>query len=117
MSFYKEMESDSEIEAEIEEICKQFPNSKFSISLPLVDIDNVVINTGPVAIKCDFNCYCYSEAPRISEFYICKKEKNITNRDLINCLIDNKFDTKCNHHFLEGFEITSSGQVEPYFGS
>ena len=54
-----------EIEAEIEEICKQFPNSKFSISLPLVDIDNVVINTGPVAIKCDFNCYCYFDNPRI----------------------------------------------------
>ena len=110
-------EFEAQIESEIEEIHKQFPNSKFSISLPLIDIDNVVISTGQVAIKCGFNCYCYSEAPRISEFYICKKEKNITNRDLINCLIDNNFDTGCDHSFLEQFEISSSGEVEPFFGS
>ena len=103
--------------AEMEEINIQFPNASFSIGIALKEIDSVVINTDQVAIKCDFTCYCYDGNPRISEYFICKKEKNITNRDLINCLIENNFDTNCNHHFLEGFEITSSGQVEPFFGS
>ena len=106
--------SDSESEFD-EESDIQFPNINFSI-IRVIDLDKVITDN-KVAIKCVFNCYCYSDNPRISEYFICKKEKNITNRDLINCLIDNKFDTQCNHYFLEQFKIRSSGQVEPYFGS
>lgn len=115
--------SDSESEfneetynAEMKEIDIQFPNIAFSVCIKVIDLDKVIIDN-KVAIKCDFNCYCYDDNPRISEYFICKKEKNITNRDLINCLIDNNFDTKCNHRFLELFEIKSSCQVEPFFGS
>ena len=117
MSDFESDFDEEKFNAEMEEINIQFPNASFSIGIALKEIDSVVINTDQVAIKCDFNCYCYDAVPRISEYFICKKEKNITNRDLINCLIENNFDTNCNHHFLELFEIKSSGQVEPFFGS
>ena len=116
--------SDSEFDeakfkAEIEEIHKQFPNARFSIDLSLDEIDSVVSNTDQLAIKCVFNCYCYSEAPRNSEFYICKnpKGKDITNRDLVECLIENKFAPDCDHRFLEIFEVNNSSQVTAWFGS
>jgi hypothetical protein len=109
--------SDSEFEAEFEEIHKQFPDAQFSISLSLDELDNVVINSKKVAIKCDFTCYCYSEAPRNSEYFILKSTKGITNRDLINCLIENKFDPSCNHYFLEQFQIDTPSQVSVWFGS
>jgi len=109
--------SDSEFEAEFEEIHKQFPDAQFSISLSLDELDNVVINSKKVAIKCDFKCYCYSEAPRNSEYFILESKKAITNRDLINCLIKNNFETGCDHYFLEQFEINSASQVSPWFGS
>jgi len=108
---------EEEYNAEMEEIDIQFPNINFSVCIKLIDLDKVIIDNHIVSIKCGFNCYCYDGNPRISEYFICKKEKNITNRDLINCLIDNKFDPRCNHHFLEYFDIRSSGQVEPFFGS
>lgn len=104
-------------EFEFEEIHKQFPDALFSISLSLDELDNVVINSNKVAIKCDFKCYCYSQAPRNSEYFILESKKGITNRDLINCLIENKFETGCDHCFLEQFEINSPSQVSPWFGS
>jgi hypothetical protein len=103
----------------MEEIDRQFaniPNLNFNICIKVNDLDKVIMEN-KVVIKCDFDCYCYSDNPRTSEYFICKKEKNITNRDLINCLIENKFDTQCNHCFLEKFEITSECQVKPWFGS
>ena len=111
--------SDSESEEiDYSEIERQFNDAKFSISIPLRKIDNIIINNNVVALKCNFKCYCYSETSRNSEFFICRSTTNkITNRDLINCLIGNNFDTECNHQFLEGFDINTEGQVSPYFGS
>ena len=110
--------SDSEFETEIEEIHKQFSDAQFSISLPLVELDNVIVSSNKVAIKCDFNCYCYHHHPRNSEYFICNKStKDITNRDLINCLIENNFDTGCDHNFLEQFQIDTESQVSVWFGS
>ena len=98
---------------------KQFNGANFTIGMSLRKIDNTIINGNVVAIKCNFNCYCYCGfPPRNSEFFICRSTTNkITNRDLINCLIDNNFDTNCNHQFLEGFDINTEGQVSPFFGS
>ena len=108
----------SDYETEIEEIDKQFPDAQFSISLPLAELDNIVINSNKVAIKCDFKCYCYSESPRISEHFICNKsKKGITNRDIVNCLIENKFDPGCDHRFLEQFDVDTDSQISVWFGS
>jgi hypothetical protein len=110
--------SDSESEEDYSEIERQFNDANFSISMSLRKIDKTIINNNIVAVKCNFKCYCYSGFPRNSEFFICRSTTNkITNRDLINCLIGNNFDTGCDHQFLEGFDINTEGQVSPYFGS
>jgi hypothetical protein len=111
------MEENSDLEAEFEEIHKQFPNAQFSIDIPLKLIDEIVLKTNKVAVKCDFNCYCYSQAPRKTEYFILKSQKGITNRDLINCLIENNFNPRCEHNFLEEFSINTESQVTAWFGS
>ena len=105
-------------ETEIEKIHKLFPNAQFFVSFPLDELDKVVINSEKVAIKCDFNCYCYHNHPRNSEYFICKKSiKGITNRDLVNCLIENNFDPICDHSFLEEFQVDTPSQVSVLLGS
>lgn len=110
---------EEEFKQELEEIHKQFPNARFSIDISLKYIDSVLVNTDQVAIKCDFKCHCYKYFPRNSEFYICKnpKGKGITNRDLVNCLIENRFARDCDHRFLELFKVDTSSQVTAWFGS
>jgi len=92
-----------------------FPNANFTVCIPSKCIDRVLLQTNTVAIKCEFKCPCYPE--RIPEFYICKKENFITNRDLINCLIENNFYPWCRCIFLDYFSINTSSQVSACFSS
>ena len=109
------MSDSSDYDTDVED---EFPDTLFSICLSKKELNKVVIKKDMVSIKCEFLCYCYKNSPRITEFYICKKENcSITNRDLINCLVDNKFETLCNHTFLEFFEMDTPCQVSPWFGS
>lgn len=93
-------------------------NVNFVICIPLFELDTVISKRDIISIRYVYDCYCYHQNPRKTEFYICKKQTpGITNRDLINCLIDNNFNTQCNHLFLEGFDLNSEAQVTPWFGS
>jgi hypothetical protein len=93
-----------------------FPYAQFTVCIPSKDLDKVVIDKSIVAIKCSFNCSCYTY--RKPEYYICKKHsKFITNRDLINCLIENGYYSACDHIFLENFFLDTESQVSPFFGS
>jgi len=96
----------------------QFPEAHFVNCIPTWELNTVIIDKPVIAIKCEFYCYCYSEAPRNHKFFICKKEEgNITNLDLVNCLIDNNFHPGCDHIFLEFFDKTTESQVIAFFGS
>ena len=93
-----------------------FPNAQFTVCIETKDLDKIVINKEVLAIKCNFNCPCYTY--RKPEYYICrKKSMDITNRDLINCLIENGYIADCDHIFLEQFCIDTESQVSPFFGS
>jgi hypothetical protein len=113
--------SDSEVESGNHEhynIEDEFDNIKFSIFIPRSKLDAVIADRDLLCIRYVFDCHCYSGNKRNTEFYYCKKaKKGITNRDLIQCLVDNGFDTQCNHVFLEGFDLNSEVQVTPWFGS
>ena len=104
-----------DIDYENDDIEDIFPNSLFNICN--LKLDRVIIYNDIVCIKCAFNCYCYSEAPRIPEYFICRHPGYITVRNLIDCLVDNNFNPMCNHNYLEAFEVTSEAQVIPWFGS
>ena len=114
---YSDSEIEEELEAEIEEVHKLFPYARFCIDISIKELGDIVVYAQQVAIKCEFNCYCYGEYPRNSEFFICKSDHVITVTDLINCLIQNNFDPGCNHRFLEGFQLRTDAQVEAFFGS
>jgi len=89
---------------------------KFTNCIPTWQLNEVIIDTPIVAIKCEFNCYCYHYHPRKTEYYICRKPLGkITSRDLMDCLIENKFDPGCGHYFLEEFLVETPAQVVPLF--
>ena len=84
--------------------------------IPSWEIDKVIIDTPIVAIKCEFNCYCYHYISRKTEYFICRKQPGkITSKDLMDCLIENNFDPGCGHYFLEEFLVETEGQVVPVF--
>jgi len=88
----------------------------FTNCIPTWQSNEVLMETDIVAIKCEFNCYCYHYNPRKTEYYICRKQfGKITSKDLIRCLIDNNFNPGCNHYFLEEFLIETEAQVAPLF--
>ena len=89
---------------------------KFTNCIPTWQSNEVLIKTDIVAIKCEFNCYCYHYIPRKTEYFICRNMSGkITSQDLIECLINNNFDPGCNHYFLEEFLVETPGQVVPLF--
>ena len=78
------------------EIKSQFPKAQFSICINLSDLDKVVVNKDIAFIKYDACCY-YKNKP-LTKIYMCKNASgNITIRDLINCLIENRFKKNCDH--------------------
>ena len=84
----------------------------FNISID--GLYETVIDDDIVCIKCDFNCGCVPL--RKTEYYICRKEiKNITNQDLIDCLVYNGFIPCKWHTYLKNFLYNSPAQVTPFF--
>ena len=94
----------------------EFPTAMFYVNIPIYELDTIVCRYDTLCIKCMFRCFCYTDRPKQSEYYICKKNGgNITNRDLINCLIENGYEPECDHDFLEEFVRMTEGQVYPFF--
>jgi hypothetical protein len=117
MSDSDESEGIAEL-SDFDNIEDEFPGIKFSVFIPRSSLDTIVANRDILSIRYVFDCHCYLNNPRKTEFYLCKKQtKGITNRDLIWCLVNNKFDPQCNHIFLENFDLNTEAQVTPWFGS
>lgn len=85
--------------------------------IPSWDRGQILLYTDKIVIKCRFNCNCF-KIPLKSEYYICKsnKFKFVTKGDLIDCLVTNNFNPRCDHYFLEDFVIDSDVQVTAIFG-
>ena len=78
-----------------------FPKAKFIISLEYDEIDEVITKKPSIIAICDFKCLCYNKHKRNTEYYYIKG-KHITNRFIIESLIDQGFEPKCKHRFFEG---------------
>ena len=102
-----------------------FPDVGFDVSVPLEDLDDIVSPFDHIIIKNVFNCYCYNENPKMTDYIdIKKKGGTITIRDVLNELNRIKYCCECNHSFFESVTpcIDSSGnksstQFEIFFGS
>jgi Na+-transporting NADH:ubiquinone oxidoreductase subunit NqrF len=104
--------SDEQYDYENEQIEILFPDAKFTISMSLEDLDEVVTDQPHIVIKHAYNCYCYDEEEaKNTEFYYISG-KNLTNKDIIESLIEQGLTLECNHHFLEGFHKTASSDVQ-----
>jgi len=93
---------------EIEIIDKMFPNAKFTVAIPLSEIDDVVSENDHIILKKDMSCYCYDglqNHPKAEWFLVKRPEgQKLTNAVIIRELIKQNLELDCNHCFLESFD-------------
>jgi hypothetical protein len=102
-----------------------FPDVGFDVAVSLDDLDDTVSELDHIIIKNVYNCYCYDQEPKMTDYIdVKKKGGNITTRDVLNELNRIKYCCDCNHCFFELVSpcIDSSGnksstQFEIFFGS
>ncbi len=110
--------TDEQIQLDYETILQMFPNAKFTIGIPLEELDNVVSNNKTIYIKSVHNCYCYDDRPkRKIDRFIIKSSKNvkITNKMVLCELIKQDFVLDCHHHFVEGFYKCRDSGKKPHY--
>jgi len=106
---------------EKDEIDRIFPDARFSIDMPLSELDVPLAEGNTAIIKCTHNCYCYAECHRPADFIFVKTEANtrVLVRDALAAMVKAKYDPDCGHCFFEGFKQTkdSTVQFDTRFGS
>ena len=115
---FKMEKTDEEYEREIEEIERMFPDAKFTISIDIEELDDLITDKQSIIIKQVYDCYCYQDYNKKTEYFYIKGEK-LTQRYVIEQLIEKGLEIECNHTFLEGIYKTkgSECQFELFFGS
>ena len=110
--------TEEQYEYEMEQINEMFPHANFSICIDIEDLDEVVTNKSDIMIKNTYTCHCYDNCRKNTEYYHISG-KHITNRYIINKLIEQGLNLDCDHHFLEGFYQmkNSECQFEMVIGS
>jgi hypothetical protein len=95
-----------------------FPEASFTICLSLSELDEVLTNQKIIIIEVDFNCYCYDEYKRNTEYYVIEGD-HITNKYIIEQLIKHGLKIECDHHFLEYIQKTPNSETKYklWFGS
>jgi hypothetical protein len=106
MSYNSDTDCDNDSDYEYEKkqnlIDNMFPNANFTIAIDIDELDEIITNEENIIVKSIYNCYCYDNYPRNTEyFYI--KGKRITNKYILEELIRQNLILDCNHHFIEGF--------------
>ena len=88
---------------EIEKINNMFPNAMFTVAMDIEDLDDIVTNLNNIVIKNTYDCYCYDNRKKKKTDVYSIEGPNITNKFIINKLIEQGLNLECNHRFLEGF--------------
>jgi hypothetical protein len=99
--------TEQDYENECNLIDLMFPNAKFSIAIDIEELDDIITTQPKIIIKSSYNCYCYEICKRTTEYFIISG-KNITNKYIINELINQGLHLDCDHRFVEGFHNPSS---------
>ena len=99
------MDTDDEYQKEYEYIESEFPNAKFSICIPMCDLDNVISNEKTIIIRRNYYCYCYDMNDKKRDHYVITHD-NMTYRNVIHEMIRQDISFDCNHRFLEAIEPT-----------
>ena len=106
--------TEEQYEAETTLINEMFPTAKFCVAIDYDELNEVVTDQPNIVIKNTYNCYCYDDNKRNTDyFYIsAKKGEAITNKFIITELINQKLCLECNHIFLEGFAKNTLSESE-----
>jgi len=89
-------------EADVAKVDSMFPGAKFVVAIGLEELDEVVTNAKSIVIKNTYNCYCYDNFKKPTDYFVITGEK-MTNKFIISKLIEGGLELDCNHCFLEGF--------------
>ena len=103
--------------SESEIIRLEFPKAKFGICFSINELNDVVIDNHIAFIKVSHN---YPVREPCDKIFMCKNlsGESIKIRDLINCLIENKYRHNVYEwRWLERFYVDDDGVVVPFFGS
>lgn len=100
-------EEDERIMRELQIIDDMFPDAKFSPSIDLENLDDIVSDKKEIIIKQDFTCYCYDNINKRPKYYTikCGENESLTNKYIINELIKKGIRVECDHVFLESFDL------------
>lgn len=105
-----------------------FPNAKFTVSISLAELNDIVSPLDKIIVKQTFDCYCYrgigntQEPCQVPKWFPihCREPGMMTVRYVIDELIRQGLSLDCNHCFLEGITQSSKGgdcQFELVVGS
>ena len=108
--------TEEEMENEFDLIDKMFPGAKFVIAIDIEELDDVVTERTNIVIKNTYDCYCYAGVNKIADYFYISGER-ITNKFIINKLIEQGLSLNCNHCFIEGFDKESDCQFGISAGS
>ena len=91
----------------------EFPGALFVVAIDESELDDIISESDQIMIKQEFTCYCFN-VKRDPLYYHIKGScgKKLTNRRVINELIEQKMNLECNHMFLEGFTQKTDVQFE-----
>ena len=95
----------------------EFKGAMFSIAIEDSELDNILTEKDQIMIKQDFDCYCFHKKREPRYFHIKRRSESLTNRCVIQQLIEQKMVLECNHVFLEGFIKKTDCQFELGTGS
>ena len=111
--------SDEQLESEFRMIDEMFPNSKFSPSIDLENLNDIVSDKKEIIIKQDYTCYCYDNMNKRPKYYTikCGENGSLTNKYIMNELIKKDLKLECEHRFLEGFNHLNDNIYELCLGS
>lgn len=108
--------TEEQCQIENEQIERMFPNAKFIIAIDIDELDDIVTDKKFITVAKTYTCYCYDNCNKTPKYFYVTGDK-ITNRVILNKLIEYNLYIECNHCFIEGFDKISDYQFEISTGS
>ena len=105
-------------EHEMEILDEMYPDINFTICIPINTFGDIVTQSKKILVINRYNCYCYSENPRVLDHFVVTGTENnpITYKKIIDVLAK-KFNPACAHRFLEQIDEISEDIFEIFCGS
>ena len=96
-----------------------FPDAKFSIGLPIEEMNEILTDKKQIIVKHTFTCYCWDNQPKVPVYYHIKCEVMSIKNILQELIRQDTQEYYCNHNHLEGIDETkdSDCQWELFFAS